>query len=179
MIRSNERSAETNSNLRRLPKHWGRTIAAGCVIGVTHESMYVQRVFLDATHLVDLVDNPHIEGLAANIVVHELAHVSLDHWQIKPPWDYVSLTLNLDWRYEVLRYLTLNFWDEYAACRLNALFGAPVLLPTISPDASGSRLNACQLCGFTTEEIGGRSELQGHSSRRWPMRGNRSSAPPT
>jgi hypothetical protein len=128
MLRAHYASLQVSSAFQRSRSKSSRVGAAGCVAGVMHEGRYLSHVFLDATHLVDLVDDPQKESYAANIVAHELAHVALNHWKAQPPWDYVSPTLRPDWRYEVLRYVTLNFWDEYAACRLSARFGDPVLV---------------------------------------------------
>ncbi|MGH8156979.1 MAG: hypothetical protein ACREPQ_02570 [Rhodanobacter sp.] len=107
-----------------------QTVAAGCVMGVMRQERYLSHVFLDATYLTQLVDDPQAESWAANIVAHELAHVDLSHWLTKPAWSYVFPTQRSDWRYETLRYLTLNLWDEYAACRLSARIGdsKPVLI---------------------------------------------------
>lgn len=128
MLRDHLATLQTSSAFLRSRRQGERVGTAGCVAGVMRDGRYVSRVFLDATHLVDLVDDPHKESYAANIVVHELAHVALDHWQTQPSWDYVSPKLRHDWRYEVLRYCTLRFWDEYAACRLSARFGDPKLV---------------------------------------------------
>lgn len=99
------------------------SVTAGCVFGVMRGERYLSHVILDAAFLTQLVDDPQTEGLAANIVAHELAHVGLSHWLIKPAQSYVFPTQRPDWRYEVLRYLTLSVWDEYGACRLSARFG--------------------------------------------------------
>jgi len=128
MLRAHHDSLNASSAFLRSRSNSSRVGAAGCVAGVMHDGRYVSQVFLDATYLVDLVDNPQKESYAANIVAHELAHVALNHWQTQPAWDYVSHTFHPDWRYEVLRYCTLNFWDEYAACRLSARFGDPKLV---------------------------------------------------
>ena len=128
MLRAHYASLKASSAFQRSRSNSSRVDAAGCVAGVMRDGRYVSQVFLDATHLADLVDDPQKESYAANIVAHELAHVALNHWQTQRPWDYVSPTLGPDWRYEVLRYITLNFWDEYAACRLSARFGDPVLV---------------------------------------------------
>lgn len=128
MLRAHYASLQAPSAFQSSRHHGGRVGTAGCVAEVMRNGRYVSQVFLDATHLVDLVDDPQKESYAANIVAHELAHVALNHWQAQPPWDYVSPTLPRDWRYEVLRYCTLNFWDEYAACRLSARFGDPALV---------------------------------------------------
>lgn len=128
MLHAYHDSLNASSAFLRSRSNSSRVGAAGCVVGVMHDGRYVSQVFLDATYLVDLVDNPQKESYAANIVAHELAHVALNHWQTQPPWDYVSPTLGPDWRYEVLRYCTLHFWDEYAACRLSARFGDPKLV---------------------------------------------------
>jgi hypothetical protein len=90
-----------------------RRVAAGCAVGLMRQERYVSHVFLDATHLADLVDDPRKESYAANIIVHEFAHVALNHWQTKPPLDYLLPIGDRDWRYEILRFLTLDFWDEY------------------------------------------------------------------
>lgn len=128
MLRDHFATLQAPSAFLRSRSKSSRVGAAGCVAKVMHEGRYLSHVFLDATHLVDLVDDPHKESYAANIVAHELAHVALDHWQTQPSWDYVSPKLHQDWRYEVLRYITLTFWDEYAACRLSARFGDPKLV---------------------------------------------------
>lgn len=128
MLRAYYASLQVSSAFQRFQSSSNRVGVAGCVAGVMHDGRYVSRVFLDATYLVDLVDDPQKDSYAANIVAHELAHVALNHWQTQPTWDYVSPTLRLDWRYEVLRYCTLHFWDEYAACRLSARFGDPKLV---------------------------------------------------
>jgi hypothetical protein len=125
MLRDHLAISQAPSTFLRSRSQSRRVGAAGCVAKVMHEGQYLSRVFLDAAHLVDLVDDPKRESYATNIVAHELAHVALDHWQTQPFWDYVSPTLGRDWRYEVLRYITLTFWDEYAACRLSARFGDP------------------------------------------------------
>ena len=128
MLRDHYSSLHASSAFPRSRSKSARVGAAGCVAGVMRDGRYLSLVFLDATHLVDLVDDPQKESYAANIVAHELAHVVLNHWQTQPTWDYVSPTLRGDWRYEVLRYCTLHFWDEYAACKLSALFGDPKLV---------------------------------------------------
>ena len=128
MLRDHYASLQASSAFLRSRSNSSCVGAAGCVAGVIHDGRYLSHVFLDATHLVDLVDDPQKESYAANIVAHELAHVALNHWQSKPPWDYVASTSRSDWRYEALRYITLNFWDEYAACRLSARFGDPQLV---------------------------------------------------
>ena len=87
---------------------------------------YLRHVILDATFLTQLVDDPQAESWAANVVAHELAHVGVSHWLTKPALDYIFPTQRVDWRYETLRYVTLNVWDEYAACRLSARFGDPL-----------------------------------------------------
>jgi len=102
-----------------------RTVSAGCVIEVMRQERHVSHVILDAAYLAQLVDDPQAESWAANIVAHELAHVGVSHWLTKPAWSYLFPTQRSDWRYETLRYLTLNFWDEYAACRLSARIGEP------------------------------------------------------
>ncbi|MFC3651946.1 hypothetical protein ACFONN_10365 [Dyella humi] len=128
MLRAHYASLQVSSALQRSRSNRNRVGAAGCVAGVMRDGRYLSQVFLDATHLVDLVDDPQKESYAANIVAHELAHVALNHWQTQPTWDYVSPTLRRDWRYEALSYCTLHFWDEYAACRLSARFGDPKLV---------------------------------------------------
>jgi hypothetical protein len=128
MFRDHLATLQTSSAFLRSRRQGERVGTAGCVAGVMRDGRYLSYVFLDAIHLVDLVDDPHKESYAANIVAHELAHVALNHWQSKPPWDYVASTPRSDWRYEALRYITLNFWDEYAACRLSARFGDPKLV---------------------------------------------------
>jgi hypothetical protein len=115
MLWAHYTSLQASSAFQRSRRQGERVGTGGCVAGVMHEGRYLSHVFLDATHLVDLVDTPQKESYAANIVAHELAHAALNHWKAQPPWDYVSPTLRPDWRYEVLRYVTLNFWDEYAA----------------------------------------------------------------
>jgi len=99
---------------------------AGCVAGAMRDGRYASLIFLDATYLVDLVDNPQKESIATNIIAHELAHVAISHWQTQPASAYVFPTQDPDWRYETLRFLTLSLWDEYAACRLSARLGDPV-----------------------------------------------------
>lgn len=127
MLRSVDALSETSADFTRLRnKNNNRTGTAGCVAGVMRDGRYVSQVFLDATHLVDLVDDPQAESYAPNVVAHELAHVALNSWQTQRPWAYVFPTRQPDWRYEALRYLTLHAWDEYAACRLSARFGDPV-----------------------------------------------------
>ena len=128
MLRDHLATLQASSAFQRSRRQGERVGTAGCVAGVMHDGRYLSHVFLDATHLVDLVDDPQKASYAANIVAHELAHVALNHWKAQPPWDYVSPTLRQDWRYEVLRHCTLNFWDEYAACRLSARFGDPALV---------------------------------------------------
>jgi len=86
---------------------------------------FLGQVILDAHFLGELVDETLPVGCAANIVAHELAHVALFHWLDKPAWEYVFPTQHPDWRHEVLRYMTLDIWDEYAACRLSARVGDP------------------------------------------------------
>lgn len=102
-----------------------QTVSAGCVIHFMRQKRHVSRVILDATYLAELVDDPQMESFAANIVAHELAHVGTSHWLTKPSWSYVFPTQRTDWRYETLRYITLNLWDEYVACRLSAKIGDP------------------------------------------------------
>lgn len=99
--------------------------AAGCATEVMYRKRLRGEVFLDARFLAELIDPGHPKSCAANIVAHELAHVALFHWREKPACTYVFPTSPDHWRPEVLRYLTLSFWDEYAACRLAARFGHP------------------------------------------------------
>lgn len=127
MLRAIENHSEPSAVLRR-PRRNRVTGSAGCVAGAMRDDRYASLVFLDANYLVDLVDNPQAEGVGANIISHELAHVALNHWQTQPSSAYVFPTKISDWRYEVLRFLTLNLWDEYAACRLSARFGDPVVV---------------------------------------------------
>jgi hypothetical protein len=102
-----------------------RTVSAGCVIHVMRQERHMSHVILDATYLTQLVDDPQTESWAENIVAHELAHVGISHWLTKPAWSYIFPTQRTDWRYETLRYMTLNPWDEYAACRVSARIGDP------------------------------------------------------
>jgi hypothetical protein len=73
-----------------------RVSAVGCIAGVIHERRYLSHVFLDATHLVDLVDDPKKQSYAANIVAHELAHVALNHWQTQRSSAYAFPTKGPD-----------------------------------------------------------------------------------
>lgn len=137
MLRAIESPSEPSAVPRR-PRPNRVTGSAGCVTGAMRDDRYASLVFLDANYLVDLVDNPQADGVGANIVAHELAHVALNHWQTQPSSAYVFPTKISDWRYEVLRFLTLNLWDEYAACRLSARFGDPV--------AVASNFSGCLRC---------------------------------
>lgn len=111
---------------KKKPPSQSYSVTAGCVFGVMRGERYLSHVILDATFLTQLVDDPQTEGWAANIVAHELAHVGVCHWLTKPALEYIFPTQCVDWRYETLRYVTLNVWDEYAACRLSARFGDPL-----------------------------------------------------
>jgi hypothetical protein len=126
MLHEHDASLNRSSAFHRPRSQSSHVGSAGCVVGSMRDDRYVSLVFLDASYLADLVDNPQMEGVAANIIAHELAHVALSHWQTQPPSAYVFPTRDPDWRYEVLRFLALNLWDEYAACRLSARFGDPV-----------------------------------------------------
>ena len=98
---------------------------AGCATEVMYRRRLRGEVFLDARFLAELVDPGHPESCAATIVAHELVHVALFHWREKPASAYVFPIQHKDWRYDLLRYLTLAIWEEYAACRLTARIGHP------------------------------------------------------
>jgi hypothetical protein len=99
--------------------------AGGYAIEVMYRRRLRSEIFLDARLLTNLVDPGHPESCAANIVAHELAHVALFNWRDRPASSYVGSSTQEGWRHEVLRYLTLPIWDEYAACRLAARSGHP------------------------------------------------------
>lgn len=107
------------------PVFRSRIAVAGCAVEVMHRNRLMGEVFLDAQFLEELIDPNHPESCAATIVAHELAHVALFHWREKPASAYVFPIQHKDWRYDILRYLTLAIWEEYAACRLTARIGHP------------------------------------------------------
>jgi hypothetical protein len=115
--------------------------SAGCVAGIMHEGRYMSHVFLDATYIADLVDDPQKESFAANIIAHELAHVALHHWLTKRPAAYIFPIRRADWKFKTLRLVALTLWDEYAACRLSARFGDPI---KVADNFIGCLRNRCK-----------------------------------
>jgi hypothetical protein len=104
--------------LRRVER---RTVTAGCVVEVSRRQTTRWHVVLDVAYLNDLLEGDGIEGVGANIVAHELAHIAFLRERKTPDW--ATLLDLTDWRCLALRELALPLWDEYAACRAGARFG--------------------------------------------------------
>lgn len=102
----------------------GGLVGVAKTLRVKRDGEVRAHVVLNANVLTSLSDSDHEHFWpTANLVAHELAHVAIIGWFETHTPNVFLQPYQGDWATASLRDVAHTLWEEYAACRLSAMFG--------------------------------------------------------